>query len=446
MVAEEQATMKRVRKGEALTKDQKEVRGDADRLAYAQKYLRKLVQLDVALPRLEANRSIQLLLGKLGVDSAQIAAHTEKKAWLSPRMRGFLLLWLLLLGGSSLLVWRTNVTVKVIEVARLEEVSRLLGRTATLRQEVEGARVYANWLGDVAGTKTPPSGATTTALPPAPATSAPTASKTLDPPNGSPLLYKAKADMMQAVLRDLEAGLAALEREAREGQPKTFDKLREKAYQPSFGVYTAYTASPQLNGRSWEDIKKGLQAPTAQGPSAVPGPPPPNRGVDKEITRDQSATAGAPVATKNRIWDSNMGIFVAAMLILLAAIFRAKDNYQEQPTPEYEAAVAKWQAALLQNPDTATPRELKRFMNLSRYAVVRLQTAANDATRAALQAAKLPIGEARVVELTAKWLARAGKATPVLLRTALTVDGATVDEVALFLEIVGDLSDGSTQA
>ena len=434
VVAEEQAAMQRVRKGEVLTKDAKEAQDDADRLTYAQKYLRKLVQLDVALPRLEATRSIQLLLGKLGVDSAQIAANAEKKPWLSPRLRGFSLLWLLLLGCGGLAIWRTNVTVKLIEDARVEEVSRLLQRTAVLRQEVEGARVYANWLSDVAGNKSPP---------PAPAASP--ATLPAGPAIGSPLLYKAKAEMMQTVLRDLEAGLAALEREAREGQPKTFAKLKEKAYQPSFVVYTAYITSPQLDGRSWEDIKKGLQAPApkAAEPLVKTAPPPPKDNPDRDKIRNPSAATGPTVAAENPLWDTNMGFFVAAMLILLAAIFRAKDNYQEQPTPEYEAAVAKWQAALLQNPDTATPRELKRFMNLSRYAVARLQTATGTASPSTTDGNKLPIAEARIVELTAKWLASAGKVKPVEMRSALAMGGATSDEVALFLEIVGDLSDGS---
>ena len=53
---------------------------------------------------------------------------------------------------------------------------------------------------------------------------------------------------------------------------------------------------------------------------------------------------------------------MGAMLIVLAMIFRAKDDYPVESTPEYEESVAKWQTELLKNPDTATPRELKRFI------------------------------------------------------------------------------------
>ena len=137
LVAEEQAAMKRARTGEVLDEKAKQIRNDADRLAYAQKYLRKLVQLDVALPRLEANRSIQLLLGKLGVDAKLIAAHTEKKPILSRQLLSFLLLWLMLISASGLMVWRTVETVKVIEAKRLNEVSRLQGNAASMRQDVD---------------------------------------------------------------------------------------------------------------------------------------------------------------------------------------------------------------------------------------------------------------------------------------------------------------------
>ena len=57
--------------------------------------------------------------------------------------------------------------------------------------------------------------------------------------------------------------------------------------------------------------------------------------------------------------------------------------------------------------------------------------------------AKLPITETRIVELTAKWLALAGKLKQGAMRQVLAKDGAKPDEIRLFLEIVGDLSDGS---
>jgi hypothetical protein len=252
--------------------------------------------------------------------------------------------------------------------------------------------------------------------------------------------------MMQAVLRDMEAGLAALEREAREGQGKTFDKLKEKAFQPGASVFEAYTASPQIDGRNWKDVVAGLQAPVRAAPVAVGNTAPaPAKGArpDEKIPGTPAAPtpASATVAADNPLWDPNMGLFLAGMLVLLIAIFRAKESYQVQPTPEYEQAVAEWQKVLLFSPDTASPRELKRFMNLSRYAVARLQTATGGAA-SDTAGAKLPVTETRIVELTAKWLALSGKLQPVALRQHLGENGATPDEVALFLEIVGDLSDG----
>ena len=219
-----------------------------------------------------------------------------------------------------------------------------------------------------------------------------------------------------------------------------------------FNVYSAFTASAQLDGRRWEGIKKGLQAQEQllQGAQPGAGPNSQNGKLDDFKTRAMASSAGpaasATVAPDNPIWDSNLGPFIGAMLILLLSIFRAKEDYTEGPTAEYEAAVSKWQEVLLQDPDTASPRELKRFMNLSRYAVARLQTATAGITAAGADAAKLPIPEARIVELTAKWLVNSGKVKPGAMRDALAHDGANAVEVALFLEIVGELGDGSTEA
>ena len=85
-------------------------------------------------------------------------------------------------------------------------------------------------------------------------------------------------------------------------------------------------------------------------------------------------------------------------------------------------------------------------MNLSRYAVARLQTATAGITAAGADAAQLPIPEARIVELTAKWLVNGGKVKPGAMRDALAHDGANADELALFLEIVGEMGDGSPEA
>jgi hypothetical protein len=122
------------------------------------------------------------------------------------------------------------------------------------------------------------------------------------------------------------------------------------------------------------------------------------------------------------------------MGVLLFAIFRTKDNYVVLPTPEYEDAVRVWQVELLRNPQTASPRELKRFMNLSRYAVARLQTS--------VVGSQLPISETCVVELCAKWLSIPEATSQAEKLKILRRNGAKKEEVALFLEIVGDVSEG----
>ena len=429
VVAEEQAAMKRVRLGQAAAKDSS---GDKDRLEYAQKYLRKLVQLDVALPRLDATRSIQLLLGKLGAGAAQ-TAPPEKTPWISPHARGIVLLWLMLIGVGSLVLWRTWDIRDVLKIERETKVVELNAHAAQLRKNVEAARVYANWLGSPAGEK-----AAGVASPAAPVPASPASAA-----SGSAVLYKAKADMMQSVLRDLEAGLAALEREAGEGQEETFKKLKKKAFDPSYEVFKAYTASPQIDGRAWLVIEAGLRPAVKTEVNLSTDAKASSIGRADLDVRKATVSARPTAVAENPLWDPNMGLFIAALVTLFLAIFRAKDNYEVQPTPEYEAAVAKWQKQLLQNRDTASPRELKRFMNLSRYAVARLQTATGGAGPGQKKSAKLPITETRVVELTAKWLANEGKLNSNAMRGALGIDGATPDEVALFLEIVGDLDESA---
>lgn len=417
VVAEEQAAMARALRKEVLTKD---ANTDSDRFQYAQQYLRKLVQLDIALPKLDAARSIQLLLGKLGVDAVQTPMQ-DKKPWISPQARGVVLLWLMLLGSVCLMFWRTMETHKVLNAEREQEVQALKAQTQSYRQNVEAARVYANWLSNLAGDRA--------------ATAAPTVSA-VDPttgkPVGSPLLYKARADMMAGVLRDLEAGLAALEHEAPEGQGKTFYKLHKKAFEPVYKVFETYTAGPQIDGREWREIEAGLrpEAKKSVKLAAANTPPDPDR---------HRTPAMPPPADEGTLWDKNLVVFIAAATgLLLAAIFRAKDNYTVQPTPEYEDAVRVWQVELLRNPQTASPRELKRFMNLSRYAVARLQTATVGE--------KLPISETCIVELCAKWLSIPESTDDAAKMRILRENGAKKEEVALFLEIVGDVSEGGREA
>ena len=151
------------------------------------------------------------------------------------------------------------------------------------------------------------------------------------------------------------------------------------------------------------------------------------------------------------------------VLVLLLWAWRANDPYTIQATPEYEAAVSFWQERLLKDPDTASPRELKRFMNLSRYAVARLRPQGAAAEESTL------IPEGRIVEFTAKWLLARAANGPVDLRQMLvqpvpetdkqSIDGtehldpgmregwtqASPEDAELFLRVVGDLGTGKPE-
>jgi hypothetical protein len=54
------------------------------------------------------------------------------------------------------------------------------------------------------------------------------------------------------------------------------------------------------------------------------------------------------------------------------------------------------------------------------------------------------VAEARIVELTAKWLSRDKALSPQDVRKTLGDGGASAAEVDLFLAIVGDLGDRGT--
>jgi photosystem II stability/assembly factor-like uncharacterized protein len=419
VVAQEQAAMGRVR---LQTEATEPVNLDADRLQYAQKYLRKLIQLDISLPRMDEVRSFQLLMGKLAPSTTQAQATTASAArrsldWQS----GFLAI--LLMASAAIVYWRTMDTLHFISNNRTVVAKKLEKRAVEIRAEVEEARLYTNWLLSKQDTKTKSAEQAAMAVANAEAFKLP--------------MYKTKFEMMQTVVRDMEAGLVLLEREAKEGQRKTFVALEEKLLSRSRAVFSGYTQLSQINGQRWEAIKLDmLSTATAATESSTT-----TSFVARPSTDDMDKASPTAVADQKDVEQRTpleylVASFLPAMLLLWFVYFRAKDDYTVEPTPEYEAAVKVWQIVLLENPDTATPRELKRFMNLSRYTVARLQTAAADPQ-------KLAISEARVVELCAKWVSKSPAVSPQDLERSLSKDGATEDEVKLFLQIVGDMKVGT---
>ena len=413
VVAEEQAAMKRVRDGATVAAP---ANSDPDRLDYAQKYLRKLVQLDIALPRLDAERSIQILLGKPKVDALPVAGPSQK-LWPSAKAWSSIFIWTFLLGSAAVIYWRADLTFTAIKADKAKTVEDQAESVKGLRVKLEEVRLYATWLNDMASAK--PSG-TEKLLP-------------------SPMLYKARADMMQTVVRDLDAGLALLEREAPDGQSKTFDGLNKKVFKPGYDVFTAYVQREQIDGRQWRTIQAGL-LPTGAPPAPPTPPTPPNLNRSNTGAVDRQASTNAAIVKIGVPWGHLIAGLLPALLLLWVA-FRAKDNYTEHPSPEYQKAVRIWQQELLRNPATASPREMKRFMNLSRYAVARLQAMIKTAP----PGTPLPISETCVVELTAKWLSRDRALSSSDLRSVLHKNGAKEEEVELFLKIVGDLSEGDAK-
>jgi hypothetical protein len=144
------------------------------------------------------------------------------------------------------------------------------------------------------------------------------------------------------------------------------------------------------------------------------------------------AAAALPGAQPN--WPYVVAALPALLLLLLGATYR--DRYVVEPTEEYQKAVDKWHKTLLPNPDTRTPRELKRFMNVSRYVVAR---------REASWPVKPSISESTIVEFTARWaLARASGRSPMAPQELAANDQGAVSEERVkqavwFLRVVGDM-------
>src|SRR5262249_34948397 len=126
------------------------------------------------------------------------------------------------------------------------------------------------------------------------------------------------------------------------------------------------------------------------------------------------------------------GLTVAIVLAVLAWGWARHEQYVVHPTREYRDAVVAWQGELLAQPEAASPRELKRFLNISRYAVARLRSGAAPA---------LP--ETRLVELSARWMLARGRPQSEVRQAMLqpTPDDAVAAaaDVDAFLQIVGDL-------
>ncbi len=431
LVAKEQAALRRLRI-EAAPGDA--TNPDLDRLLYAQRYLRKLVQLDVNLPKLEAERSFSLLLGH--VVSESTAPENNKNGWLKAVQERLpaSLLALFLLGCAGLLIWRMLVTVESITENREAVTQNLEKRNLDIRNEIQEAKLYANWM--LAYQSVPlqkPASLASTVPNPKVLAESVKENSSIDNAQRMPL-YKTRTELAQTAVRDMETGIVLLEKEAREGQRKTYVALEKKLLTSSRKTLQGLMLSPQPNGITWIQIKTELETGTSlKNPTSTIEL---SANAQGRGFGDEKSTQ-LPVS-KQEVQRTPWEYLILSMLPLLSLIwliYRKKpDDYVVRSTPKYEGAIKVWQQELLRNPETASPREMKRFLNLSRYTIARLEVAAGIGN-------ELAISEECVVELCAKWLGAQGVMSDQEMHVHLRKNGAKKEEVELFLQIAGQLTE-----
>ena len=374
-----------------------------------------------------------------------------------------LLKWGIPLALLASFFWQVILTSKTIDGEKERAADAMRVKVTGVRKELENVRTYENWLRRMSEAKavdTSPSGGAPAkakvALPKA-AASAPEEPTKSSTATDAALLYKAQADVVQLSVKALEQALPLLEQEAETGNTQSVKKLMDSRVKVVRAAVKSYIDLNQLDGRKWEDIKAGMQPPrqAASSPTQAAGE------IAKPDLGHADSVGGESVELETAWWPVAVGLFPVLVLLLWA--WRANDPYTIQATPEYEAAVSFWQERLLKDPDTASPRELKRFMNLSRYAVARLRP------QGAAAEEKTLIPEARIVEFTAKWLLARAASEPVNLRRMLVqpVSGtqelsvestghpdsnmpegwtqASAQDAEFFLRVVGDLGTGEPE-
>lgn len=393
----------------------------ADRLRYARKYLRKLVQVDVRLPTLAPAESRELLLGHPVAGGA--GGGAPKARWHAVNWRGLGLVAVMSLVPVLLLglIVQVVLTVDALSNERSTEGRALLSQVAAFRSEIEAARVYEHWhrkQAEVARTSSTPMATTTQAEP----------------------AFRARADEVQRIVKALDAALPQLEQLALDGRTDAFTRYMRQAVEPERNQLARLTSEPQqLDGRSWPAILAGMKPTVPEAATKTAAAP---RGTaTARLTPEERppSTPAEPVPEEPLPWSLLFWALLPAALLAVAG-YRARDNYVVQATPEYERAVQQCLQGLLTQADLASPRELKRFMNFSRYAVARLNST--------LPEGAYKVSETVCVNLTAQWQVAQQKAqaggppTVAALRQYAADNGIDPRDVKLFLYVAGDLGEG----
>ncbi|HWO10185.1 MAG TPA: P-loop NTPase fold protein, partial [Polyangiaceae bacterium] len=368
---------RRARKASVDSGGAKNEPGAGRRLDYVRNYLRKLINLNVRVPALDAELAARLFEGKPGARQEAsapsaaaryllLALDTIERAWASWGRTTLATLSLFALGGWLVLDARGAIDQERAEQqtakeARLEQLVRDeadIGRTIALseqqlRQEVDALETNygPEWL---------------TRLPPANTVEA------LDHELLCPALgadeklvvraarcWQARAVAVFSARRQREALHAALE-EARLALRKDDTSSFELA------LTRAATAADAL-----QRYLRGLQNSAAPAVEQSPGPTGPT--APPRTNEDATpATDGGLIVHHEAppLWPYALAL--SSVLVLLT-LLRPSEPYELYDREEFKEALQLWSPFLISRPELAAPREVKRFRNKARYIALRLR-------------------------------------------------------------------------
>lgn len=372
------------------------------RLNYARNYLRKLIQVEVPVPAFGRTQAHAMAVDDGQADPAtrqrQRSLLVVERRWqrcfelrsLASALLGLLvpalaLVWLL---GQA---WNwSELTQKAFDSERSRSQERLDGARALL----DPVRRYAAYLRlDVDALVSQYKGAAAAA------------------PQGDAVL--ALADR-QAHLARVEAGLADADRllqrmqgEVEQRQPKAALDSEAAIRAKAGGLLVLREQDPRHRERIDEQSRR-LQAASAQQPAGKQERPP--------LPREPAGT-GAPVAATQPQWPLILPLLLLPLPVLL--LLARPRRLQIQESQHYRDASGRWAGVVTAIPEQQAPRELVRFLNLSRYLAVRLHPGTyvplpwlkkRLRTHAGLPAtepvAQEDLPEPKVVALTSLYLAR----------------------------------------
>lgn len=320
------------------------VNGAGVQLAYARRYLDKLIQIRVPVPAMDAQGLSRLMATEEEADALrrrQLAAYRleERLAqWMSR------LTWLLRVGVIwsvlALLAWQGSLWLGGIERQHAEEARALEAQLSLAQRKVDEARQTANWMAQRASA-------------PQPAPAAPAAwQRAVD---------QTEAERAQADSRAAQQLMEALRTELQAGRPQAFSDVRKKQDQLLAGLQAL-----QGYSQAQQALQNGASAAaTAQAAAASAA------ATGRPAWAASAPQAPTPKPRDTDPWSLDLP-FAVLLLLTLAGLLLGRARVRITEQQEYKAAIDTCSPLLAQLPEFKAPREVKRFMNLTRYLAVRV--------------------------------------------------------------------------